>query len=146
MLDVTVLINIGILIVMIITIIITGWVSIKSVKQNNKTQSTYILLQLLEKFREDEFRIMTKKIEEKSITRDNIVILKKYLNNLESLCYFCHENVINIAHLKAIYGAILKNVRDNKILEYEPIAKDIETNPERYKYLKIIFDKIDKIN
>ena len=68
-LDIMVLLNVGILTAMIISIIVSGWLSRKSITQtresiedNRKTQSAYISLQLLDKIREDKFKEINNKI------------------------------------------------------------------------------------
>ena len=115
------------------------------IDQNSKTHSAYIIFQYREKFKSDEFRDITKKIHQNEINESNEsdkISLKRYLNHLEGICYFCDDGVLSLEHTKTMYGAKLRDVRNKEILEKNFIIDEIKSDPDLYKYIKIMFEKI----
>ena len=113
------------------------------VNHNKKIESIKLVIQLHEIFISEEFMDITKRISKNDIDESNEYSLKRYLDYLGWVCYLYKNGILELDHIKTIYGMILRNVRDNNILEKDFIVKDINTNTKLYIHLKEMFEIID---
>ena len=113
------------------------WDSSKNTEKQTKINSARLSLELIKRVRDKDFAKIVDDIFDKKSKNCNQITLERFLNHFDMMAKFHEENLIDIDHIKQIYGGLLQKIRDD-----EHIQEKIKKDNELYQPLIRLYNKI----